>query len=482
LITEPTTQMPRDAFGLSRSSTRDVVCVQGLGFVGAAMAAAIAAAKDERGAPRFDVIGIELDNPQGRARASCINAGAFPFESPDPLIADAVGSAHRAGNLVATTDDAAFRLARVAVVDVNLDIANDANGEPAADLRGFEAAIRTLGRELPPGALVVVETTVPPGTCSNVVAPVLADELKARGLAADALMLAHSYERVMPGPDYFDSIVNFWRVYAGQTEQAAERCEQFLSRIVNVDRFPLRRLSSMTASEIAKVLENSYRAVNIAFIEEWARLAEAAGVDLFEVVAAIRDRPTHNNIRQPGFGVGGYCLPKDPLFAPAAAKTFLKGSHISFPFCRMAVEINQRMPLENLNRVEQFLGPLQGKSLALLGVAYRSEVDDTRSAPSEIFYREAKNRGATLTVHDPYVRRWSELDLPVARDLPDPSTADVVVFAVPHFAYRELDVLSWLDGARPLIYDCDNVLSAKTRAALRSAGVCVESTGRGQGL
>lgn len=460
---------------------RPTVCIQGLGFVGAAMAAAVAGAEDA-GRRRFEVIGVDLDTPEGRRRAAAIDRGQFPFHCPDDKLQAAIAGAHAAGNLRGTTDEAVYDQADIVVVDVPLDVTDTADAGPACDFTGFEAAIRTLGRRLRPGTLVMVETTVPPGTCAQLAAPILAAEFDARGLPPDGVLLAHSYERVMPGPGYFDSIVNFWRVYAGHTDEAAERCADFLSQVVNVADYPLRRLQSTTASETAKVLENSYRAVNIAFIEEWGRLAEAGGVDLFQVIAAVRDRPTHDNIRQPGFGVGGYCLPKDPLFPAVAARTFLAGQPLSFPFSAAAVETNRRMPIANLDRLEALFGPLAGRTLLLLGVAYRPEVDDTRSAPAEAFLREAARRGATIRCHDPYVRHWQELAMDIPDGLPDPQDVDGVVLAVGHRMYRDLDVAAWLGGARPFVYDCDNVLGDDMRARLRSLGMAVESTGRGRGL
>ena len=114
----------------------------------------------------------------------------------------------------------------------------------------------------------------------------------------------------MPGKNYFDSIINYWRVYAGIDKKSADRCERFLSKIINIKDYPLSRLKNTISSECGKVLENSYRAVNIAFMEEWGRFAEDANIDIYEIVKSIRLRPTHQNIRQPGFGVGGYCLTK----------------------------------------------------------------------------------------------------------------------------------------------------------------------------
>ena len=177
------------------------------------------------------------------------------------------------------------------------------------------------------------------------------DSFKKRGLNPDDIMLAHSYERVAPGPDYLNSVVNYWRVYAGINDRASNACQAFLEKIVDTQQFPLRRLSSTTASETAKIMENTYRAANIALIDEWGIFAENVGIDIFEIIEAIRDRPTHSNMRQPGFGVGGYCLTKDPYFGQIANDVFFKSEKIKFPFANMAMQINQKMPIRNLDRI-----------------------------------------------------------------------------------------------------------------------------------
>ena len=333
---------------------------------------------------------------------------------------------------------------------------------------------------MPPGSLIMVETTVPPGTCERVVVPELADALAARGLPPDALLVSHSYERVMPGEAYFDSIVNFWRSYAGHTPEAADACEAFLSRVVNVEEYPLTRLHSTTACETAKVLENSYRATTIALMEEWGRFAEAVGVDLFEVISTIRRRPTHSNMRQPGFGVGGYCLTKDPLLGAVAARQLFGLEGVDFPFSTLAVETNRRMPLVSLRMLDALLGgQLTGKNILLLGVSYRQDVADTRYSPSEVFVRGALERGASVVCHDPLVTAWPELQLAVAKELPSVEQVDAVVFAVPHREYATLDVRRWLNGASPLILDANDVLSKAQHRALHDLGCAVSSIGRG---
>lgn len=458
---------------------RQTVAVQGLGFVGAAMAIAVASALDEEGAARYDVVGVDLDDPAGQARVEAINAGRFPFETTDGSLVAALAAARDRGNLRAGTDPAVYSAASVIVIDVPLDIDWRAE-QPALRLRGFEAAIRTVGRHVSPGSLVLVETTVPPGTTERIVVPLLEEELHTRGLDPDSVHVAHSYERVMPGADYFASIVHYWRVYAGHTEAAAEAAERFLATVIDTEHYPLTRVGTTTASETAKVMENTFRATTIALMDEWGRFAESVGVDLFEVVDAIRMRPTHANMRTPGFGVGGYCLTKDPLFAKLAASE-LWNQPMEFPFSTAAVRTNDDSPRRILDRLAELLGgSLKGRRVLLLGISYRQDVGDTRYSPSETFVHAALDAGAEVVAHDPLIRHWDELGWDTPAEIPAPAGFDAVVFAVPHAEYRNLDVMAWLDGSRPVIYDGFDVLGDAQRRELSAAGCQVHSIGRGR--
>jgi UDP-N-acetyl-D-glucosamine dehydrogenase len=443
------------------------------------MAVAVAAARDHHGQLRFSVVGIDLPTTLGQERIEQIDRGVLPFSTSDRYMVEATAAAHAAGNLRASSDPRCFGEADVILVDIHLDV-DTSHDIAAVDFTPFRNAIQTVGAHMRPVALVIVETTVPPGTCERVVAPELAAALHARGLPRDAFLLAHSYERVMPGEDYLASITNFWRVYAGHTEAAADACERFLAQVINVEAYPLTRLASTTASEIAKVMENSYRATNIAFVEEWGRFAEAVGVDLFEVINAIRVRPTHNNIRQPGFGVGGYCLTKDPLFPGIATRQLFDRPDLTFPFSEMAIRTNRLMPIVSVNRVEQLLGAtLRGKRVLLMGVAYRQDVADTRYSPAQTFVEEAHRRGAVVVAHDPLVTHWPEMDLPVTAELPPADTVDAVVFAVPHRAYRDLDLRGWLRHGAPVVLDANAVLTAAQRQAVKDAGCVFAAIGQG---
>jgi UDP-N-acetyl-D-glucosamine dehydrogenase len=367
------------------------------------------------------------------------------------------------------------------LVSINLDISYLAGDTPSVNLEQFKNAINTLGKSVKKGTLIIVETTVPPGTCEKVVQPIIQEHALKRGINPDSIYIAHSYERVMPGANYLDSIINFWRVYSGTNVQAADMCESFLSKIINTKDYPLTRLNSTTASETAKVLENSYRAVNIAFIEEWGRFAEAVGFNLFEVIDAIRVRPTHSNIRQPGFGVGGYCLTKDPLFAKIAAKEIFGLFNHEFPYSSKAVEINRAMPLVTLTKLRNFFnGSVNGKRILLLGISYREDVGDTRYSPSEIFFRQANAEGAKITPHDPLVMYWEEIQSNISKNLESPNDFDVILFAVPHKLYREINIKNWISpNYRGLIFDANNVLTENQITCLKEMNIKFLSIGRG---
>jgi UDP-N-acetyl-D-glucosamine dehydrogenase len=463
--------------GRGRTAERPVVCVQGLGFVGCAMAIAVAGARRSDSTPWFNVVGVDQPTAAGRERAEQVNRGELPLTALDPDLREALKLANHEGNLIATTEPGSYALADVTVVDINLDVDRERR---TIDFEPFRKAIKALGDWMRPGSLVLVETTVPPGTCRHLVMPTLRSGLQARGLPGDAILVAHSYERIMPGREYLRSIVELPRVYAADEELAALACRSFLEKVIHPERSRLTRLKSTIASETSKIVENSYRAVNIAFIDEWSRFAEAVGVDLYEVVDAIRTRPTHANIRRPGLGVGGYCLTKDPLMGEVAARQLFDLKVSEFPFSRLAVKVNEEMPLRSVERLAYALGgSLAGREILVLGVSYRADIGDTRWSPSETLVRGIWERSGTVRAHDPLVRFWPELKMGIERALPTASGADAVVFAVDHEEYKQLDLRSWLGPCRPVLFDASRVLSPGQRKEALSLGCRIWAPGDG---
>ncbi|HTD92444.1 MAG TPA: nucleotide sugar dehydrogenase, partial [Chitinophagaceae bacterium] len=427
-----------DAF-LQNHPGKKVVVVQGLGFVGSVMSLVVANALTEE----YAVIGIDLPTPVSYWKIKGINEGVFPVIADDPKIEQFYQEARRKNNLYATFDPYAYSQADVIVVDINLDVQKSSNGGGelngySVDLGPFKKATAAIGKFCKPDVLVLVETTVPPGTCAKIVKPMLEESLRNRNLPTDQLKIGHSYERVMPGPKYVDSIQNFYRVFSGVDDKSADAAEQFLRTIIRTDEYPLTRLGITHATEMAKVLENSYRAMNIAFMVEWSRFAEEAGVDIYEVVNAIRMRPTHKNIMLPGLGVGGYCLTKDPLLA-SWAKMNLFGSPDKLQQSETGVMINDKMPYYAFNFLQsQYKDSLENKKILLLGVSYLNDVGDTRYTPVRGFFEQLETAGARVTLHDPHVAYWEEKGLTINKNLDDllKDSYDIIVITTGHKDYR----------------------------------------------
>mgnify|MGYP001613646700 CR=1 FL=1 len=443
---------------------KKVVVVQGLGFVGSVMGLVVANALTEE----YAVIGIDLPTAASYWKIRSINEGVFPVIASDPKIELYYRNAQKKKNYYATYDAYAYSRAAVVVVDINLDVKKQSSakndpGDYSVDLAPFKKAIEAIGNNCKEDVLVLVETTVPPGTSQKIVRPILEECLTKRGLSADKIKVGHSYERVMPGPKYIDSIQNFYRVFAGTDKKSTEAVETFLRTIIRTDEYELTRLGNTNATEMAKVLENSFRAMNIAFMVEWSRFAEEAGVDIYEVVNAIRMRPTHKNIMLPGLGVGGYCLTKDPLLA-SWARMNLFGSEERLQQSEIGVQINDKMPLYAFEYLlSQYNGSMEGKKVLLLGVSYLNDVGDTRHTPVEGFYDHLDMEGSEIVLHDPHVKYWEEKDVWVNQDLNEllKDPYDIIVITTGHKDYRSNESLinKLLDQPASFIYDTIGVLT-----------------------
>jgi len=431
---------------LQKHLGKKVIVVQGLGFVGAVMSLVCANSNSED----YAVIGVDLANENNFWKIKSINNGVFPIVASDPKIEEYYQKSIKKGNFLATYDTSAFSHASVIIVDINLDVQKNSDSKGNlnsfnVDLNPFKNAIRTIGQNCKEDVLILVETTVPPGTCIKVVKPVIEEELIKRQLSVDKIKIGHSYERVMPGPEYINSIKNFYRVYSGIDENSAQETEKFLKTIISTTEYPLTRLVNTNATEMAKVLENSYRAMNIAFAVEWSRYAEEAGVNLYEIVNAIRMRPTHSNLMYPGIGVGGYCLTKDPLLA-SWAKINHFNSNDRLEQSEKGVKINDKMPHYAFDFMKKAfaLDSIINKKILLLGVSYRSDVGDTRYSPVEPFYLNCVDNKAIVDTHDPYVQYWEEINIKVSQDLEEKldMTWDIIVFSAAHSEYKNPKVIS----------------------------------------
>jgi len=452
------------------------IVVQGLGFVGAVMSLVVANSSNN-----YRVIGVDL--PSNQDLIDKLNSGIFPIETSDPKVEAYFKHAINKGNFQATSDTSAYKDADVVIVDINLDVQKGLEdiglgNDYSVDLSGFKKAMHTIAENCKEDVLILVETTVPPGTCAKIVKPIFDDVFEKRGIAKN-FKIGHSYERVMPGPGYVDSIQNFYRVYSGIDENSANAVEIFLKTIISTDEYPLTRLGNTMATEMAKVLENSFRAMNIAFIQEWTEFAELAGVNLFEVIDAIRMRPTHKNIMRPGLGVGGYCLTKDPLLASWASQSLFGGKKL--PQSETAVQINDAMPIHTYNHIlKAFDNSLAEKHILILGVSYLQDVGDTRYTPIEPVYKKLLANKANVTLHDPYVPFWQEYEVKTeTTDVVLNKKYDAVIMGTPHTKYFKEGLLEQvLNGQNGIpIFDPHGSIPDSTREKFPKHSFII--TGRG---
>ena len=470
---------------IEQNKSRKTVVIQGMGFVGTAMLTAVASAKGKAETPLYAVMGIDLPTESAYWKIGMINDAKLPVKSSDNHFKNVFKEAFKSGNIMATADTCAYIVADIVIVSINLDVEKSEKIFPhkgKVSLDRFICAMREIARRIKPSCLVIVESTLPPGTCEKLLLPLFKAEFKKRKYNCDEVKLAYSYERVMPGKNYLKSITSYYRVYSGIGDGAKRETRKFLESIIDVDSYPLTELSNVTAVEIGKVLENSYRAMNIAFMQEWTELAEVAGVNLFEVIDGIKKRDTHNNIMLPGFGVGGYCLTKDPILADwGNIELFNREHHLSMGL--NALDVNDNMPLHSFNLLKRHARGIKGKKILLMGISYLKDVADTRFSPSELFYKKCIKDGASVIPHDPIVTHWPEMDVNVVSDLHKiaKNSVDAIVFAVKHDEYMQMLPEEYEKLLKPgsTILDTGNIINDDKAALLRDMGFQTIGVGKG---
>ena len=500
--------------GAAREEGKEVVVVMGVGFVGAVMAAIIADCVDkDSGKPNKFVIGCQRPSVRSYWKIPLLNKGISPVKAEDPEVEPMIARCVlEKKTLVATYNSDCLKLADCVVVDVQCDYTKNDLGNMRTgkvEMGALEATIKTIGEKVPPECLTLIETTVAPGTTEFVAWPIMKKAFADRDVDTEPL-LAHSFERVMPGRDYVSSIRDFWRVCSGCNENARQRVEKFLKEVLNTEEFPLTVMDRPIESETTKIVENSFRATLLAFLDEWSLFAEHNGVDLIKVIKAIKVRPTHSNIIFPGPGIGGYCLPKDGGLGYWAYKHILGFDDDIFRITTAAIDINDtrglhvatltRDALRNMGR------QVAGTSVLLCGASYRQDVGDTRYSGSEIVVRKLTEMSAEMRVHDPYLEHWYELEKQDTYPSPGHSLARffrnqddmvnirvqsdlaaslagvlAVILAVPHAPYKELDpdkIVEWAGGPLAVI-DCYGILDDAKIRRYFELGCEVKGLGRG---
>ena len=297
------------------------------------------------------------------------------------------------------------------------------------DLEILKSAASDVGKKLKAGMLIIIESTIQPGTTRNFVIPILEKE---SGLSRDQFLVAYSPERIDPMNKKF-TIKNTPKLVAGLTPEAATKAKEFYSKFIDqVD-----TCDSLEVAETAKLLENSFRLVNISFINEFAIFCHKIGIDVGDVIKAASTKPYGFMPFYPSVGVGGHCIPVDPLYLAEAARQ--AGTPVRF--IELADEINLGRPDYFVSRALEMLGGLKDKKVLVIGVSYKPNVADVRETPVEALIVGLKKFGAVVSWHDDLVKKWNgESSIPLNSDY------DLAILATPH-DYLDLGIL----GNTPLL-------------------------------
>lgn len=423
------------------------VCVVGVGKIGLPLAALIAS----RG---HKVVGCDLN--VGVVEA--INRGKCLLVN-EPLIGDMIAEAVRDDRLRATTDTTgAASTAEVSIIVVPLLVDEDGT----TDYSAIDAAVEAVGRGLQPNSLVIVETTVPVGDTRNRFGPLLE---RASGMRLEEdFYLAFSPERVQSNRVIRD-LNTYPKLVGGIGPASTQRAEQFYSQVVDA---PVMALSSSEAAEFTKLAESVYRDVNIALATQLARYAEESGVDMAEVIPAANSEPL-SHLHRPGLGVGGHCIPVYPHFMLSRTE--------ELSLVALAREVNDTTPLRFAERLEKVLDGLAGRTIVLLGLAYRANVKEAFLSPALTIASELEGRGARVLINDPLFTDAEVLSTgfePVAMDQIDKHDFDAVIVHSFHKAYEALD-LTRLDGCKVIV----DGAGALDREAIERAGMVYLRAGLG---
>ncbi len=426
------------------------VAVVGLGYVGIPLSTLLA----DSGC---DVVGIDVM----AERALKVNEGVLPLAGEEPELADLLKEVVGKGSLRASTDfsECGDRDAVFVCVDTPIDEKHRPNNSRLV------AAATGIGENMREGALVVVESTIAPGTMLGVVAPALA-RASGRGLGK-GFRLAHCPERVMPGRLLYN-LRNYDRVLGGYDRQSVSRATAIYSRFMKGKLHP----TDLTTAEIVKTAENTYRDVQIAFANEVALICEQLGADAFEVRRLVNTCP-FRDMHVPGAGVGGHCLPKDPWL-------LVHGGRDARPrLIPAAREVNDSMPAHVTDLARAVLDGagigLKEANVAVMGASFLQDSGDIRNSPS-LPVIHAFRRCARLTVHDPHVTHLDGVE--TTRDVKDAlSDADIAIFMVSHRQYERITPAALKTLMRtPMVVDGRDLFSAERMA---KAGVRYVGIGKG---
>ena len=405
---------------------------------------------------KYEVYGLEKKDKKGEKIVNALKNNLLPFEVDDKDFKRSFFKIIKKNHFNFGFNQKKLSYSDIIILSINFDINLNTK---KINFNNLKEIVRDIASKIKPDSHIIIESTLPPGTTEKIIFPEIKKKFKKRGISSKKIKLSYSFERVTPGNNYLNSIKNMHRVYATMNKEHEKDIQLFLKDILNIKTAKICRLNNTTEAETCKILENTYRALNIAFIEEWRNFSSILNLDLNRILDYIRLRPTHSNIMRPGVGVGGYCLTKDPLFAEISSKYLFK-KNIRLPLSNEAVKINSittKNVILSINKVHN-LKLYKNKKVMLFGASYRQGVGDTRFSPSSVIYDYFKKIGAKITVVDPYLDFWNEKKCKIIKKCVSKKDIALAIFLVPH---KEFSLIKLNFKSSCFVIDANNVFSEK---------------------
>jgi len=419
------------------------IVIQGLGYVGLAMMTFCAGAK-KKDKYLYNVVGIEKNSIKGLKILDKINSNKIPKIVDDKIFFNFYSKLIRDNRIKVSINDSEYSKADVVFVCSNCDY-DFKKGK--VKLKNYIKNIDQISKKIKNDCLIIIQSTLPPGTTDKILEPIIKKNLEKRGIKN--FYLSHSLKNVE-------------RIIGAKNEKSLKITNKIFKDIFNLKPKKIIEFNNTSESETCKIIENSYRAMNIAFIEEWRKFCTKNNLDLEKILATIRQRKTHNNIMRSGIGVGGYCLTKDPLFAKASSKQVLH-EKFDFPLSSKAVKVNQKMTFDVMSEIKnKFRKKIFGKKVLLIGVSYREDTNDTRYSPAEGVFEFFKKMNCKTSFYDPIVNYWDFTDsYSIEKKLLN--NFHVYVYLIKHQSFKKLNIPHKKNS---LILDLNHVLENKKKVKI----------------
>lgn len=420
---------------------KEKISIIGLGFIGLPLFVYL---NDKL---KNQVIGIEKKSPLTKKKFYNLQKGINPIKSNDKIFNNIVKKNSKK-KLKFSTKISDISESNIIIVSVGFDLTKQNS------MDNLKKLFQEIGQNVEENTLIILETTVLPGTSDEIILPVIKKEITKRKLNFSKIYYSYSFERITPGKNYISSL-NSNRCFASKDKKSKNKTLSFLKQIVDTKKNQLIYFENFIDCETTKIIENSYRALNIAFIDEWVRFGFVRNLNLNKILNVIRLRNTHSNIMKTGIGVGGYCLTKDLSFGNLSNIYFNKEKS-KFPLTSLAKNINQKMFKTSLDFLKLHT-KLKNKKILIIGASYKEDVFDLRSSPSIDLLKSLNKYSNKIFLYDPFIESNNELKL--TNKFPELDKFQIVIFVNAHKQLKNISFSKYKKN--PIYFDLNNVLSDK---------------------